>query len=103
MEDALTTRRRFISASALLLGGAAAHTLVPTAEAQDGRVAQDIAVLNSRSRWSVSKRTFMSAASSGSARATSEASVSRDCLTAFETSATTRLPTWRRSRAWFKV
>jgi hypothetical protein len=46
MEDALTTRRRFISASALLLGGAAAHTLVPTAEAQDARVAQDIAVLN---------------------------------------------------------
>lgn len=47
MDDAFTTRRRFISASALLLGGAAAHTVVPTPlGAQDARVAQDIAVLN---------------------------------------------------------
>ncbi len=47
MEDRITTRRRFMSASALLIGGAAAHTLVPAgAEAQDARLAQDIAVLN---------------------------------------------------------
>lgn len=47
MDDARTSRRRFVSASALFLGGAAAHTLVPTsAGAQDARVAQDIAVLN---------------------------------------------------------
>ena len=42
-----TTRRRFISTSALLLGGAAAYSAVPsTLAAQDARVAQDIAVLN---------------------------------------------------------
>ena len=47
MDDALTTRRRFLSASALLVGGVAAHTFVPgSSDAQDARVAQDIAVLN---------------------------------------------------------
>jgi hypothetical protein len=47
MDDARATRRRFISSSALLLGGVAAHSLVPrSAGAQDARVAQDIAVLN---------------------------------------------------------
>ncbi len=45
--DDLTSRRRFMSASALLVGGVAAHTLVPgTVGAQDARLAQDIAVLN---------------------------------------------------------
>lgn len=47
MTETRPTRRRFVSASGLLLGGAAAHTLFATrAEAQDARVGQDIAVLN---------------------------------------------------------
>ena len=47
MSETLTRRRQFMAASALLLGGAAAHSLVPTVgEAQDARVGQDIAVLN---------------------------------------------------------
>ena len=47
MNETLVKRRRFISASGLLLGGAAAYTLNPTrAEAQDARLGQDIAVLN---------------------------------------------------------
>lgn len=47
MTEIQTHRRRFLSASALLLGGAAAGTLVPeTVFAQNGSVAQDIAVLN---------------------------------------------------------
>lgn len=47
MDDGFTTRRRFISASALLFGGIAAHAIVPgTIDAQDARLALDIAVLN---------------------------------------------------------
>lgn len=47
MDERATTRRRFISASASLVGGVAAHAMVPlSVGAQDARVAQDIAVLN---------------------------------------------------------
>jgi rubrerythrin len=47
METSGTTRRRFLGASALLAGGAAAHVALPyAASAQDARLAQDIAVLN---------------------------------------------------------
>jgi rubrerythrin len=47
MKTSATTRRRFLGASALLAGGAAAHIALPhAAMAQDARLAQDIAVLN---------------------------------------------------------